>query len=63
MDNPNTFNKTTNERRRKPYLRPQIEVVSLLPKQTVLGIPCYSSSATGPEETFGCSSGLPKCSE
>lgn len=50
-----------NNNHRKLYLKPQVEIVQLLPKQTVLG-GCLSSSLSGPADT-GCtaSGGLEPC--
>ena len=45
---------------RKPYFKPQIEIVPLLPKQTVLSNNCYSTSIAGPL-TVGCGSLIDNC--
>lgn len=39
---------------RKPYIKPQIETVPLLPRQTVLGSSCYSASQTVGPVVSGC---------
>ena len=45
---------------RKTYLKPALDIVPLLPKQTVLGGECFSSSNTAGEElVIGC--GLTLC--
>jgi hypothetical protein len=41
MENPNHANTHQQECLRKPYTRPQIEIVPLMPKQVVLGSGCY----------------------
>ena len=50
MDRTDELNQKVIERRRKPYIRPEIEIVQLLPKQTVLSFPCHTSSKAGPVE-------------
>lgn len=47
---------------RKPYIKPQIETVPLLPRQTVLGSSCYSSSQPSGPTLAGCMANeLSKC--
>ena len=47
--------KKTIESKRQPYFKPQIEIVPLLPKQTVLGAKCLSSSLTTASDFDPCS--------
>lgn len=42
-----------NAQNRKPYQKPQVEIVNLMPEQTVLGGICYTSFSSG--EFAGCS--------
>ena len=41
-------------RKRKAYVKPQLAIVSLEPKQTVLGN-CHSVSLTAPHDSTSCS--------
>jgi len=44
----------TSQTMRKAYQKPQIEVVPLLPKQTVLGVGCFTTSDQSGEQNYGC---------
>jgi hypothetical protein len=64
MNNFDELNNKQSEHRRKPYVRPHVEIVPLLPKQTVLGTGCYSSSSHdyGMQNSDGCTvNGHPPC--
>jgi hypothetical protein len=64
MNNSNEVNSKLIEPRRKLYVQPHIEIVPLLPKQTVLGTGCYSASSEnfGAINSNGCTlNGTPPC--
>jgi hypothetical protein len=53
IDDSRELNNLPVERQRKPYTKPQVETVPLMPKQTVLGESCYSLSISG-AVSLGC---------
>jgi len=62
MVNKNELNKNHTEGLRKSYLKPQVEIVPLLPKQTVLGIGCFTLSDQSGENAAGCGPFFENCS-
>jgi len=46
---------------RKFYFKPHIEIVPLLPKQTVLGIGCFSLSLQSGPDSGGCGISVENC--
>jgi hypothetical protein len=46
---------------RNPYVKPQVEIVPLLPKQTVLSGNCFTASSDGNQ--ISCSSQIEVCLE
>lgn len=43
-----------NETRKKPYVKPQMEIVTLVPAEAVLSACKTSSTSAGPYVTGGC---------
>ena len=46
---------------RKSYQPPRIEIVPLLPKQTLLSGPCHTSSVSEGSNADGCMENFVKC--
>ena len=62
MESPKNLNNKIYESKRKPYIQPQVEIVPLLPKQTVLDVKCFSISLNA-AETFQTCTLLNNCAQ
>ena len=56
------LNNSQTEGLRKVYLKPHVEIVPLLPKQTVLGVGCFTLSDQSGENLSGCGPQFTNCS-